>query len=51
MTDDKCGLVRAAGDLGDYLVSLSHTDARLRNDKRLHVFVEELHAAVLVAKG
>lgn len=51
MGDDKCGrLIRAADDLGDYLVTLSQQEARIRDDERLHVLVDELHSAVVAAK-
>lgn len=51
MGDDKCDrLIRAADDLGDYLVTLSQQEVRIRNDERLHFLVEELLSAVVSAK-
>jgi hypothetical protein len=43
-------LIRAADELGDYLVTLSKREARIRDDARMHALVEDLHSAVIAAK-
>lgn len=48
--DDFERLIRAADSLGDYLVTLSQQDSRIRDDEVMHALVEELHSAVVAAK-
>ncbi len=43
-------LIRAADELGDYLVTLSQREARIRDDAQMHALVEDLHSAVIAAK-